>query len=332
VGSAPSLKNRVPPADTCVNAREGGVARGPSMKQQHQVDTDTVVLGSGYQNARTTMAALIAELERSLAERQLALPSLPEVALKIRKALADDNVSISEIVRLLGADPALAARILKVANSAMFYRGTKPIASLHDAVAQLGYKMVRNVALSFAAQQVFIGYGSRELRDHVGRVWQHSIQTAALAHMLARVRSAVNPDEAFLAGLLHEVGKLYVLMRVKDTPDVLADEAAFQSVLSAWHARLGRAVIEAWELSAELAVAVGEHESRGLDAPDPPTLTAVLAVANYFAEHSETARGDPGFHERLPSLGALTVDKPTFDWLIRAADIDVRLLALAFGV
>jgi HD-like signal output (HDOD) protein len=304
------------------------------MKQhhQHKLDTDTVVLGAGYQDARTTTGALVAELERSLAQRQLALPSLPEVALKIRKALAEEDVSIGEIVRLLGADPALAARILKVANSAMFYRGSRPITSLHDAVAQLGYKMVRNVALSFAAQQVFIGYGSRELRDYVSRVWQHSIQTAALAHMLARVRSTVNPDEAFLAGLLHEVGKLYVLMRVKDTPQALADEVAFQSVLNAWHPRLGRAVIEAWELSAELAIAIGEHESCGLDAPDPATLTAVLAVANYFAEHSETASLDPSFHEHLPSLGALAVDKPTFDWLIRAADIDVRLLALAFGV
>jgi HD-like signal output (HDOD) protein len=302
------------------------------MKQQHKLDTDTVVLGAGYQEARSTTEALIAELERSLAERRLALPSLPEVALKIRRALADENVSVSEIVRLLGADPALAARILKVANSAMFYRGSQAITSLHNAVAQLGYKMVRNVALSFAAQQVFIGYGSRELRDHVSRVWQHSVQAAALAHMLARVRSAVNPDEAFLAGLLHEVGKLYVLMRVKDTPEVLADEAAFRSVLGAWHPRLGRAVIEAWELSPELAVAIGEHERCGLEAPDPPTLTAVLAVANYFAEYSERARGDADFHRGLPNLGALAVDKPTFDWLIRAADIDVRLLVLAFGV
>ncbi len=304
------------------------------MKRQHrhQRETDTVILGTGYQEARATTAALVSKLDRSLAERALELPSLPEVALKIRRALADENVSFSEIVRLLGADPALAARILKVANSAMFYRGSQAITSLHNAVAQLGYKMVRNVALSFAAQQVFIGYGSRELRDHVSAVWQHSVHTAALAHMLARVRGTLNPDEAFLAGLLHEVGKLYILMRAKDDPEVLTDEAAFRSVLGEWHPRLGRVVIEAWELSAELAAAVGDHESCGLEAPDPPTLTSIVAAANYFAEHSETACADPEFHEKLPNLGSLAVDKPTFDWLIRAADVDVRLLMLAFGV
>jgi HD-like signal output (HDOD) protein len=300
-------------------------------QRQNQIETDTVVLGTGYHEMRAATAALVSRLEHSLASGKLELPSLPEVALKIRRALADENVSFSEIVRLLGADPALAARILKVSNSALFFRGGQPITSLHNAVAQLGYRMVRNVALSFAAQQVFIGYGSRELREHIGAVWRHSILTAALAHMLARVRSKVDADEAFLAGLLHEVGKLYILMRVKDT-GVLADAAAFQAVLAAWHPRVGQAVIGAWDLSEELAATVGGHETCGLDAQDPPTLMAVTAVANYLAENAESAAADPDFHAKLPRFGALAVDKPTFDWLIRAADVDVRLLMLAFGV
>ena len=302
------------------------------MKHQQQPDTDTVVLGPGYHGARNATAALVARLESSLAEGSLQLPSLPEVALKIRRALADENVSFSEIARLLGADPALAARVLKISNSALFFRGTAPVTSLHNAVAQLGQRMVRNVALSFAAQQVFIGYGSRELRDQVTAVWRHSIHTAALAHMLTRVRTKLDPDEAFLAGLLHQVGKLYILMRAKDDREVLADEAGFQSVFAAWHPRLGRAVIENWELSEELAAAVGDHESCGLEAPEPATMTHIVAVAHYFAEQSEAACADLEFYGKLPNLGSLSVDKPTFDWLIRAADIDVRLLMLAFGV
>jgi HD-like signal output (HDOD) protein len=257
---------------------------------------------------------------------------LPEVAMKIRRALADDNVSVSEIARLLGSDPALAARTLRIANSAMFYRGSRPITSLNAAVSQLGYKMVRNVAMSFAAQQVFIGYGSRPLRDLVGGVWRHSVHAAVVAHMLARVRAKLNADEAFLAGLLHEVGKLYILMHARDNVEALASDPAFQSVLAAWHPRMGRAVMEAWHLSPELAAAVGEHETCSLEAPDPPTMTAVVAVANYLVEHSDAACADPDFHAKAPSFGSLSLDKPTFDWLIRAADVDVRLLTIAFGV
>jgi HD-like signal output (HDOD) protein len=214
----------------------------------------------------------------------------------------------------------------------MFYRGSRPITSLNGAVSQLGYKMVRNVAISFAAQQVFIGYNSRPLRDLVSAVWRHSVHTAVIAHMLARVRAKLNADEAFLAGLLHEVGKLYVLMQLKEGVEALAGDPGFESVMAAWHPRLGRRVIEAWELPDELAAAVGEHESCSLGVADPPTMTGVVAVANYLAEHSDAACADSEFHAKLPDLGALSLDKATFDWLIRAADVDVRLLTISFGV
>jgi HD-like signal output (HDOD) protein len=294
--------------------------------------TDTVILGSEFGEARAASAALVEELEGCLTLDKLELPSLPEVALKIRRALADDGVSIAEIGRLIGTDPALAARILKTANSALFYRGTKPITSLHDAVARLGHKMVRNVALSFAAQQVFIGYGSQQLRSYVSGIWQHSVHVAALAHMLARIRTQSNPDDAFLAGLLHEIGKLYILMRAKDNAEMLSAEAAFQAVLAAWHPRIGRAVLETWEVSSELAVAVGEHATCPLEAAEPPSLTEIIAVANYLAEHSAAACTDEEFHSKAPSFGSLTMDKPTFDWLLRAGDVDIRLLMMTFGV
>ena len=302
------------------------------MKQAASTADTTIILGTEYNEARALCAGLVEELDRSLAERSLDLPSLPEVALKIRKALADENVSLAEISRLIGSDPALAARILKTSNSALFYRGSKPITSVHAAVSQLGHRMVRNVALSFAAQQVFIGYGSQQLRNYLTQIWQHSVHVAALAHMIARVRTRQNPDEAFLAGLLHEVGKLYILMRAKDKLDVLASENEFQAVLAAWHPRLGRAVIELWQLPADLAVAVGDHQSCKLEAPEPPTLTEIVAVANYLAEHNEEAVNDEQFFDRVPSLGSLAMDKATFDWLIRAGDVDIRLLMLAFGV
>ncbi len=303
------------------------------MKQRiQQLATDTVVLGADYAEERALIAGFVAELGESLERKQLQLPSLPEVALKIRKALAQKDVSVSEVTRLLGADPALAARILRTANSALFYRGSKPITDLHNAVQQLGFSMVRNVSLSYAAQQVFIGYGSAQVREHMSAIWEHSVRTAVLAQMLARVRTKLNSDEAFLAGLLHEVGKLYILMRVKSKPEVLAATAAFASVLAEWHARLGRAVIEEWELAGELAAAVGEHETCALAAEGEQTLTPVVAVANWLAENTEAACSDEEFHSKVPNFGTLAVDKPTFDWLIRAADVDVRLLMLAFGL
>jgi putative nucleotidyltransferase with HDIG domain len=302
------------------------------MKPAPSAADTTIVQSVEYNEARAISAALVADLDRSLTENALKLPSLPEVALKIRNALANDDVSVAEIARLIGSDPALAARIVRIANSALFYRGSKPITSVSAAVSQLGHRMVRNVALSYASQQVFIGYGSESVRSFLASIWQHSVHVAALAHMLARVRTRLNPDDAFLAGLLHEVGKLYILLRVKDKIEQLASEAAFQSVVDEWHPRVGRAVIESWMLPAELADAVGEHQTCALEAPEPPRLTDVLAVANYLAENSEAACADEHYFDKAPSLGSLAMDKPTFDWLVRAGDVDVRLLMIAFGV
>jgi hypothetical protein len=91
-------------------------------------------------------------------------------------------------------------------------------------------------------------------------------------------------------------------------------------------------VIEAWELSSDLAVAVGEHESGSLTIGEPATLVGVVSVANFLAERSAAAVDDADFHAKLPDLGVLALDKSTFDWLIRAADVDVRLLTIAFGL
>src|SRR5215470_5152662 len=302
------------------------------MKPAPSAADTTIVQSVEYNEARAISAALVADLDRSLTDNDLKLPSLPEVALKIRNALANEDVSVAEISRLIGSDPALAGRILKIANSALFYRGSRPITSVSSAVSQLGHRMVRNVALSYAAQQVFIGYGSETVRTFLASIWQHSVHVAALAHMLARVRTRLNPDDAFLAGLLHEVGKLYILLRVKDKIEQVSSEAAFQSIVDEWHPRIGRALIESWGLSPDLAVAVGEHQACALAAPEPPRLTDVVAVANWLAENSEVACADEHYFDKAPSLGSLAMDKPTFDWLVRAGDVDVRLLMIAFGV
>src|SRR5215471_9024779 len=134
------------------------------MKPAPSAADTTIVQSMEYNEARAISAALVADLDRSLTDNDLKLPSLPEVALKIRNALANEDVSVAEIARLIGSDPALAARIVRIANSALFYRGSKPITSVSAAVSQLGHRMVRNVALSYASQQVFIGYGSEPVR------------------------------------------------------------------------------------------------------------------------------------------------------------------------
>ena len=293
--------------------------------------TDTVILRDPYYETRSAATNFVAELEATLSGDGVELPSLPTVALSIREALAQENVAIDRVTGLIGSDPALAARLLKVANCALFHPGTKPIMDLRTAVMRLGLKMVRNLSLSIAAQQVFLGYSTRAIAPYVGEIWQHSIHVATLAHLLTTQAPEVSDEEAFLAGLLHEVGKLYILIRAKDHSELFRDAHAFRAVLGDCQARVGAAIMRAWEFPEPLITAVSEHERSSLECSKPITLTDIVAVANHLAESFESATDGNMLVESLPNFGALNLDRETIVWMISASATDAQYLQEALA-
>ena len=288
--------------------------------------TDTVVLSDDYAAVRSATEAFSAELDASLSEDGIDLPSLPEVALKIRDTLARDDTDIERVAELAAGDPALAAKLLKVANCALFHRGTQPVRDLRSAVVRLGLRMVRNVAMSIAAQQVFIGYGSKAIRPRLAEVWHHSVHVATLAHLLSAASDDILPEEAFLAGLLHEVGTLYILLRAKDHDELFANAEAFDAVLLAWKARMGAGIAAHWRFPDSLVAAVGEHDAVSLAAGPQPSLTEIVAVSNYLAERISAADNPAALLDDLPDLGTLALDPDMLEQLIAASSDDLKAL------
>jgi HD-like signal output (HDOD) protein len=293
-------------------------------------NTDTVILADDYTQARAAAHAFVDELQATLKDDGIELPSLPEIALRIRKALANDAMDIDRITQLIGSDPALAARLLKTANCALFRRGDNPVKDLRTAVTRLGYTMVRNVSLSLAAQQVFVGYAAKPIRAYLKQIWEHSVQVAMLGYLLARYTDAVECDEAFLAGLLHEIGKLYILIRAKDHPELLRNDAAFKGILADWQPRMGRAITKAWGFSEELTDAIGGHESCSLICKSPASLTEILAVANFLAVRIGISKSDEVIAD-LPSFGSLSLDTQTLAWILAVSADEVQVLQEALG-
>ncbi len=148
----------------------------------------------------------------------------------------------------------------------------------------------------------------------------------------ACARSSI-PTTHSSPGLLHEVGKLYILMRVKDEDRAARERSRVRvgrrRVASAPRTRGDRVVGDCRRSSPSRSATIRRAL---LEAPEPPRLTDVVAVANYLAENSEAACADEHYFDKAPNLGSLAMDKPTFDWLIRAGDVDVRLLMIAFGI
>lgn len=229
------------------------------------------------------------------------LPSLPDVALKIKTILEDPNVSAKQVAEVVQADATFAARLLKVANSAALNASGQAIGDIPTAIARIGFKMAHSIAVAIALDQLtsikLNGAAGKKLKN----LWHHSNRVAALSWLIAKNHSKVKPDEALLGGLLHDVGKIYLLSQIGNH-EGLNEEAVIDDILYDWHTGVGAAILEAWHFNEVFVTVADEHElldrsptnSKG-EIRHEADLTDVVAIANQFALLQE--RGTP---EQIP--------------------------------
>jgi len=225
----------------------------------------------------------VSSLGAELSAGRFELPSFPDVVVRVRRALADDATTVDQLVRIVGSEPTLAARLLRMANSAVFNRSGKAVTDLRTAISRMGYNMVRSAAISFAMAQIRKGSRVKAVETDLTRLWEEATCVAALSYAIARRRSRLNPDGAMLVGLLHGIGKLYILSRAGDHPELFTDRGMLLQVLHDWHVRIGRAILESWEFPPEMVEAIQQHEDRGRVHEGAADLTDVLTVAVVMA-------------------------------------------------
>lgn len=198
----------------------------------------------------------LAELIDAISNDRLTLPTLPEVALKIREAVNDPEVSSGMLASVIGQDVALAARIIKVANSPLI-RGAVIVDNLQLAITRMGITFVRNLATGLAMEQMFQATHDavdKRLRDS----WEHSLEVASISHVLASNFTSLKPDQATLGGLIHEIGILPILTLAEENPKILEHEDILDKIIHRLHGKVGRAILKAWDFPDELrAIPVG---------------------------------------------------------------------------
>ncbi len=219
----------------------------------------------------------LSELLQDLAKGRLTLPTLPEVALRVREVVDDEDANLGDIVGVITTDAALSARLVQVANSPLL-RGSRAVDSVDMAVSRLGMKLVRDMVVSMAMQQMF--QATSDVTDRKLRaVWEHSTQVAAISHALASGFTRLSPEQAMLAGLVHDIGILPVLVRAEDVPELLEDEAMLDKLIATAHGPIGKAILEAWNFPPEL-VAVAEGHEELQRASEKIDYVDVVTVAN----------------------------------------------------
>lgn len=220
---------------------------------------------------------IVNELLEELESNKLVLPSLPEVALKVRDTIEDENVTSAAIAKVITSDAALTARLIQAANSPLV-RGNKEITSIEAAITRMGNAMVKNIVNSLIVQQIF--QPTTELSDKKFReFWQHSTEVAAISHSLAGF-ARLKPDQALLAGLVHDIGALPIIKRAEDMPELLENEEMLNAIIASTHAKIGSAMLTKWEFPAELIAVASEHENLKREHDGPADYVDLVTVAN----------------------------------------------------
>jgi putative nucleotidyltransferase with HDIG domain len=229
----------------------------------------------------------VRDLAAELSTGKIDLPSFPAVAVRVRRVLADETTTVEQVVRVIGSEPALAARLLKMANSAALNRSGKSLTDLRTAINRMGYNMVRSAAITFAMAQIRLAGNLKRIEPHLETLWKHSTHVAATSYTIARKFTTINPDEALLTGLLHGIGKLYILTRAEGHPELFAEQGAIEQIMRDWHASIGKAILENWEFAEEVTNAVAEHEDITREHSGPTDLTDIVTVGNMMAAFAD---------------------------------------------
>jgi putative nucleotidyltransferase with HDIG domain len=239
---------------------------------------------------QATAFQFVSELAKEVSSGHVELPSFPDVAVRVRKVLADDNVSTEQIARVVGSDAGLVARVLTLANSMALNPSGRNITDMKTAINRIGHNNVRTAAVSFAIAQLRRANELRQIAKELEQLWQEATMVAALSYALATRVKRINADESMLAGLLHNVGKIYILARANKHGDLFKDPPVLGAVMRDWHANVGKAIVENWGFPEHLVEAVGEHEHIDREVAQPDVgdvLTAAVMMAGFVGHEAD---------------------------------------------
>jgi HD-like signal output (HDOD) protein len=264
-------------------------------------------------------------LATEVSQGTIDLPCFPDVVIKVSNALADPDTPTDRVVTIVGAEPRLAARILQTANSAAFNSSGKNLTDLRAAITRLGQQMVQGTAMSYAMQQVKAEATLRSIARPLAELWNRSIAVAAISQLLAQ-RCKVRPDEAFVTGLLHGIGKLYIMVRAASRVRDMGDQRPLLELIVGWHASIGKAVLESWRIADPVCEAIGDQGDVDRRWKHEATLTDVLIASIVLADALEMPEPRVIGHEGVHSFISIGITPADCAAVFPRAEEQIRLV------
>ncbi|WP_101757671.1 HDOD domain-containing protein [Oceanicoccus sp. KOV_DT_Chl] len=226
------------------------------LQRSTRSSNSNVMVQEMQQKAGEDGHSLVYEFEQELKTGRFVLPSLPEVAFRIRELIDNPECSMNDLAKLVNTDPAIAAKLVKVANSVM-YRGVSHCDNTQDAISRLGLITTKQLVTSFAVLALF-NSNSHTFKDHMHQLWRKSVEVACYSYVLAKQLPRFNEEEALLAGLIHSIGEIVVLTYAERFYDLSTDANRLNMAASSLRGKLGDMVLTKWDFNEELITVARE--------------------------------------------------------------------------
>jgi len=262
------------------------------------------------------------EILLAIKNDELVLPTLPEIALQVRDVAMDPDATMEQLTRVIGNDPSLSARVIKVANSPLM-RASRKIEDLHMALSRLGMAYTCNIATGLAMEQMF--QATSDLIDkRLRQVWTRSAEVAGIATVLCRFCTKLRPDQASLAGLVHQIGALPILTYAENHEALLRDSFTLDSVIDKIGPAIGNRILGSWDFPEEIRRIPSEHLDFTSEKPvaDYADIVTVAMINSYAGSNHPYTKMDLN---KVTAFGRLGIDPETQNFV--ATDITEDLEA-----
>lgn len=278
------------------------------------------------------VSAIFRRIAESAAGQELVFPTSTRMAQKLQHVLDDPDCSLEQLGKLVQADPLLAARVVAVANSVIYNPSGRPIADPRSAVARIGFNTLRVLAAAVVVRQMEDMAKQPAHHRMAERLWEHTAHVAALCRVIAQRVTRLDPETAFFAGIIHEVGGFYLIARAAEFPGLL--EGAHGSLL-AWEtggaAEVGRAVLQRLDVPGAVQEAI-EGMWQGYLAMPPQTLADTLLLADQLTPVESplsqlAGTGSEGIHAQIE----MAIDDRTLTDILEESAAEVASLIAALG-
>lgn len=273
---------------------------------------------------------ILEDIAQDLSGDEVNFPTFLDITFQVRTALKNPSLNVEQLAKLVGAEPLMSAKIIRMSNSVAMNPSGREVADVKTAIVRVGMEAVRTVSFAVAMEQLLQSKQMQAFEGISKRLWEHTAHVAALCRVLARKMAKINADEAMFAGLVHDIGVFYLMARAANFPELVADKEELHALLVGWHDNIGHALLSALGQPESVLQAVQEHEM-DREITEVKNLSDVLYVANKIANTVASWRDKTLDGEVDTSMLADLFDAETLKSIIDESEEEVTSLKKALG-